>query len=279
MYFFNLFVLLLFSGGALAAGNGYLIGGGVESDSESSLRVAGLAGVGFGERTWLSGSVARNTVELPTGRDSDTRLAALELDRRFDPLGVRIGASYWGDPDVLESNDWNAAVYFQSSRLTLAAEYDYRDFEFTIPRTDFFTGRRILFDADGFGGSIRLQISERVRLGAGGTAYDYSVDFKPTRDRDIVDLISATRLSLINTLVDNRAYLTVGLDRGLRHWEIDVARTRGAVDGATTRSFTLRHLLPVGNRFDLELGLGYDDSDLYGDVTFFSMYLYFYGGS
>jgi hypothetical protein len=40
---------------------------------------------------------------------------------------------------------------------------------------------------------------------------------------------------------------------------------------------TLRLLTPLSEKTDIEFGLGYDDSDLYGDVTFFSVYLYFYG--
>ena len=30
---------------------------------------------------------------------------------------------------------------------------------------------------------------------------------------------------------------------------------------------------------DIEFGLGYDDSELYGDVVFFSLYAYFYGAN
>jgi hypothetical protein len=36
--------------------------------------------------------------------------------------------------------------------------------------------------------------------------------------------------------------------------------------------------MPLSDRSDIEFGLGYDASDLYGNVTFFSLFLYFYGG-
>jgi hypothetical protein len=35
--------------------------------------------------------------------------------------------------------------------------------------------------------------------------------------------------------------------------------------------------MPMTDRTDIELGVGYDDSELYGDVTFLSVYLFFYG--
>ena len=36
--------------------------------------------------------------------------------------------------------------------------------------------------------------------------------------------------------------------------------------------------LSKGFRYDIEFGLGYDDSENYGEVTVFSVFLYFYGG-
>ena len=57
----------------------------------------------------------------------------------------------------------------------------------------------------------------------------------------------------------------------------DYATWKGALDQSRTRSYTIRYLRPVSMKTDVEIGIGYDDSDLYGDVTFFSLYLYFYG--
>lgn len=272
-------LVLLLSGNVIAAGNVYLLGAGVETDTEDSLSLTALAGVGLGEKTWLSGGVSTSSVDLPTGRGNDTTYANLGIDHHFDPLGVRVGASYWGDPDTLESRDWAAAIYYRNDKFTLAADYEFRDFDFTIPATNLFPGRAITFDADGIGASASLRLSDRASLGVGGMSYDYSVDFRPLENRDIVGLISATRLSLINSLIDSRAYLTVGIDRGLSRWEFDVATSKGAIDRSRTQSLTLRYLFPASDRADVELGVGYDDSDLYGSVTFLSLFVYFYGGS
>ncbi len=37
--------------------------------------------------------------------------------------------------------------------------------------------------------------------------------------------------------------------------------------------------MPMTDKTDIEFSLGYDRSELYGDVTFFSLFLYFYGGT
>ncbi|MDH3433354.1 MAG: hypothetical protein OEM60_05825, partial [Gammaproteobacteria bacterium] len=196
----------------------------------------------------------------------------------FDPVGVRVGAAYWGDSDILESNDLRASVYWRGQAVRLAAEYEYRDFDFIIPSLDLQTSREIMFDADGFGASARFQMSENTSLRLAAIKYDYSVPFRPVENTDAANLLTVSRLSLLNTLVDHRARVTLGIDQGLKRWEIDVATWEGVIDRSRTKSATLRFLLPMGDKTDVEFGLGYDDSELYGDVMFFSLYLYFYGG-
>ena len=41
----------------------------------------------------------------------------------------------------------------------------------------------------------------------------------------------------------------------------------------------MRFLTPISDRTDIELGVGYDDSEFYGDLWIASIYLYFYGGN
>ena len=273
---FRVIPLLLLSNAALAV-EGFMIGAGGEGDSDDGLSLAVIGGLGLTEATWLSAAVAQSEVDLVDGRELETDYADIELDHYFDPVGVRLGAAYWGDPDVLTSNDWRASGYFRNEAVTLSFDYEYRDFEFTIPSSDFTTSRRVLFDADGFGVSARIQTSESTSLRIRGIKYDYSVPFRPVENVDAARLLSVSRLSLINSLVDHRASVTFGIESGNTAWDIDLATWEGAISGSRTKSLTVRYLMPLSNRTDIELGLGYDDSELYGDVTFFSLYLFFYG--
>ena len=274
-------VLLLLSLAAPAAAEleGYLLGGGLETDTDDGLRAALLTSIGFSEATWLSAGVAMSSVELASGRDSDTKYADIELDHHFDPVGVAIGAGYWGDPDILDSVDLRGSLYYRNDKFLLAAEVERREFDFIIPPSDFFPGREFAFDADGIGARARIHLSDTVSISASGMQYDYSVNFRPLEDRAaILRLISVSRLSLINNLIDSRASIDLGVNVGLSRWELDYSTWKGAIDQARTKSITLRYLTPISGRTDIEFGLGYDDSDLYGDATFFSVYLYFYGG-
>ena len=256
-----------------------MLGAGAEADADGGLSVAAVGGVGFTEDTWLSAGVAHSSVELVSGRELDTLYADLELDHYFDPVGIRLGVAYWGDSDVLESNDWRMSGYWRNDSASISLDYEYRDFDFIIPSTDFLSSREIAFDADGLGMSLRFDTSENTSLRLRGIKYDYSVPFRPVENVDAARLLSVTRLSLINSLVDHRAGISFSIDQGLKNWEFDFSTWEGVIDRSRTRSYTVRYLAPMSNRTDIEFGLGYDDSELYGDITFFSLYLYFYGGS
>ena len=269
--------LFLVAGNTFAAGNGAMFGGGLEGDTDDGFSGSLIGSWGFSEKTWLSAAVAKSSVELHSGRNLDTLYGDLELDHFFDPVGVRIAAAYWGDSDILESRDWRASLYWRGEKAMLSADYEYRDFELTTPGTDLSPGRQIMFDADGLGATLRFDLGESMDLRLSAIKYDYSVPFRPTQDRDVVDLVSVSRLSLINSLDDHRASITLGLDRGLKRWEFDVATSEGAVAGARTNSYTLRYLMPMGDKSDIEIGLGYDDSEAYGEVAFLSLYMFFYG--
>lgn len=273
----KLLLSLLLASAAEAGGDGYLLGAGLDADADSSLRVSVLASVGLGADTWLSASASATSVDLPLRGDSDIVYADLDLDHNFGPLGFTLGTGYWGDADILDSVDLRASLYVKSDRVTVAGEFERRDFDFIIPPSDFFPGREFAFDADGIGARARFKFGKSFSVGVSAMHYDYGVNFRPDENRDAIRLQTVSRLGLINNLVDSRARITFGLDAGLKRWEFDLGTWKGALDRTRTRSATVRYLTPLGRRTDIEFGLGYDDSELYGNTTLFSVFLYFYG--
>lgn len=267
---------MLLSGSALAA-DGWIVGIGGEGDSADGLAGSVFGDVAVARKTWLTGSIARNSVDRSPLPSIDTWYGSLGVDHWFDPVGVRVGAAYWGDSDILDSRDWRGSVYWRSRRVTLAGDYEYRDFAFTLPATDVFPGRIVNFDANGIGLSTRFELTDSASLSLVGMKYDYSINLRLDDNRRLLDFLSFSRLSLINSLVDHNAFLALGLDADDRRWQFEAGTWRSAVDGSRSRSFTVRFLTPVGARSDVELGLGVDESDVYGSVTFFSVFLYFYG--
>ena len=216
---------------------------------------------------------------MPDRQSVDSWYSELEIDHLFDPVGVSLGVSYWGDSDTLDSRDWRGSVYWRGDKFQLAGEYEYRDFRFELPATNFFPGRVFRFDANGIGLTARIDLTENVSLGLQGRDYDYGANLRLDRNRGLLDLLAFSRLSLINSLVDYRVGASLGVDTGKRYWRFEAATWKGEADGGTTRSATLRLTTPMGDRGDIEFGLGVDNSDLYGSVTFLSVFLYFYGGT
>lgn len=254
-----------------------MFGGGIEQDSADGQGIGVLGSIGVADETWVSFGAAKSAVDLGDNRDLETAYADIGLDHFFDPIGVNVGVAYWGDSDVLESIDYRASGYFRNESLLLSLDYEYRDFDLTIPRTDFFPGRDVVFDADGLGLTARLQLNDDISLRLRGIKYDYSIDFRPADSVNAARLLSVSRLSLINSLVDHRAGLSLSINQGRNNWNLDVSTWESIFTESRTMSYTVRFLMPSSVETDIEFGLGYDDSELYGDVTFVSVYLFFYG--
>ncbi len=255
----------------------YIIGGGIETDTEDARVLVGFGEVGIGKETWLFGSVAHNASELPNRADLETRYGDIGIDHWFKPLGVRASVAYWGDSDTFDSVDWRTSAYLRNDKASIEAQYEFRDFDLVFPAFDAIPERRGEFDATGLGLRASVELSENVDVRLGGMDYDYSRNISLADNPGLVDLISFSRLSLINSLVDYRANVTFGLSDDVRYWELDFSTWRGEVDGGRTDSYTIRFLTPMGDSSDIELGIGFDNSELYGDVTFFSVFVYFYG--
>ena len=270
--------LLLCASNALAA-EGYILGVGLEGDSAEGLALTAIGDVALTGNTWLTGSLAKSKLDLPERQTLETLYADLGLDHWFDPAGIRLGAAYWGDSDLLDSVDWRGSLYWRGDRASIAIDYEFRDFTFELPPFGVFPGRTARFDAQGIGLSGRLDLSDNVGLSYYGINYEYSIDLGTDRNQAILQLLSFSRLSLINSLVDYSAGAALGVDVGSQRWLFELATWKGEVDSSVTNSATIRLMTLLGDKSDVEFGLGVDNSELYGTVTFLSVYLYFYGGT
>lgn len=263
---------------AMADPGEFVIGAGVEGDSEDGLALTLLGDVAIADATWLSGSIAESGVDDPTRRTVDYLYADFGIDHFFDPVGVRVSVSYWGNSDLLDSFDVRGSVYSRGESTYLSIDAERRDFEFEIPARDTLPDVDVGFDANGIGLSGRVDVSDNVSLRAGGMSYEYSRDFRIGDAARLTDLLTFSRLSVLTSLVDWRASAGIDIDIGMRQLSFNLSRWRGIVDRSTNSGATITFLTPLTRRTDLELSLGHDDSNLYGDVTFLSAYLYFYGG-
>ena len=270
--------LLLLAAPAMAVEN-YIVAAGVQADTADARALAGSVSVATSERTWWSLSGGFNTVEILRGQTLNTRYYDIGFDHHFDPLGLELEAAYWGDNDILDSIDARASVYWQNEKYRLSADFEYRDFEFDLPTVDTFEGRDVRFHANGYGLTGNVQVTDSLSFSATGVRYDYSVPLRIDDNRDIINFLSISRLSLIASLIDYRVGADIGLNVGESHWSVDYYTWKGAVDGGKTDSTSLQFLTPLGKRFDIELSFGHDRTELYGSANVYSVFFYFYGGN
>jgi len=257
--------------------DGYVVGAGIEADSQDGLAASIWTDLGLTEKTWLSVAFAKSTVDSPRGRSIDTLFADIAVDHWFEPIGVQLGMAYWGDSDVLDSTDVVGALYWRNAKTRVALDAEYRDYSLEFFRQDALPGQDIEFHSTGVGLSARFSLSPSVDLSLSGMKYDYNVNLGRAANLPITDFLSVSRLSLINSLIEQRVKIGLSLDAGEQRWSLDYANWKGEVDGSRTNSTTLRLLTPMGQKSDIEFGIGVDDSDTYGSVTFFSVFVFFYG--
>jgi len=271
-------VLLLLAGPAWAV-EAYIVGAGLESDSADGIAVSVISELQLADKTWLSAALAKSSATLPRDLTLDTVFGDIGIDHWFEPVGINASIAYWGDHNILDSINYRASVYWRSASVTVSGDAEYRYFELDFPATDRFPIRKTHFSATGLGLTTRFKLSDKIDLRIFGMNYEYDVNFRLDENDRILELLSVSRLSLLNSLVDYRAGASLSLDVGKRQWVFEFATWKGEADQEITKSATVRFVTPFGQSSDIEFGLGIDKSDVYGNTTFLSVFMYFYGGS
>ena len=135
------------------------------------------------------------------------------------------------------------------------------------------------FHADDLGMTARLNLSDSFVLRVNGIGYDYSRDIRIQPDIDILRFFSASRLSLVNSLLDYRVSAGLEYRFGMRSVDLTFGNWRTAVDQTDVDSITVGFLTPMTTRTDIEFRFSFDDSERWGRTTALTVYLYYFGGS
>lgn len=269
--------MLLACNTAHGAGDGFVIGLGAELDSEEGRALSAALDIAAGSNTWFSAAVAHSRSDGFAG-GLESRYADIELDRSFGSAGIRIGAAYWDNADVLDSLDFRASVYLRQDAYRVSVDIERRDFDFALQSPLLPEARTIEFTAEGIGLTGRLRTGKRVSVFAGGMWYDYSRDIRLQQNIDSLRYLSRSRLTLMNSLLDERWRAGMEIEFGLKSLDVGFSRWQTAVDQGQVDSISIGFLTPLGKASDIEFRLAFDDSANYGNSTVFSVFGYFFGG-
>ena len=94
---------------------------------------------------------------------------------------------------------------------------------------------------------------------------------------DVLRVLSVSRLSLINSLVDYRLSGGISVRFGARALDFNVSSWRTELDQGQVNSYGIGLIMPVADFSDLELRFAYDDSENFGSTYVFSVFFYTFG--
>ena len=254
----------------------HIIGAGAELDTADSNALSVFGSIAVAGETWLSAIASRSHSDgNPVALDASYIDAG--LDHHFKPLGIRLGAAYRGDPDLLESRDLRGSVYWRNDKASLSLDYERRAFNLTFESPITQRKRTTEFDADGVGISASFDLTDSVRIRASGMHYDYSrkLSLQPRVDR--LRVFSLSRLGVVNSLLDEHFSGAIEYRSGSRVFDISVASWRTAVFADRVESIGIGLLTPLGSLSDIEFRVSADESDVAGRATLFSVFVYSYG--
>ena len=272
----SVLLCLACNGSVFAAG--YVLGVGAAADTEDGRAISAFGDFGIGENTWLSGTFGSTETNGIAGGFSTT-FADVGIDHYFNPVGIRISGAHWGDPDILDSDDVRASLYYRDDIASFSADYERRNFDFVFRSLLLDERRKAEFHADGWGLTSRIQFSDRITVRLSGMHYGYSRDIRIQPEIDVMRFLSASRLSLINSLIDYRINAGMEFRFGLRSIDVSAGSWKTAVDQSKVDSYTIGFLTPMSDRTDIEFRLSFDDSESFGNTTALTVYLYYFGGS
>jgi hypothetical protein len=202
----------------------------------------------------------------------------VSLEHSFGLAGVRAGAAYWGDNDLLDSVDLRGSVFFRGENATFSVDYERRDFDFVFQSLldpDIF--RTTEFTADGIGAAASLRTGSKSRLYASGMSYDYSRDLRVQPDSDLLRFFTSSRLGLVNSLIDYRISGGIEFRIDQRTLDFTLSSWQTAVDGGQVNSFAIGFVTPSGPASDVELRIAYDESENFGNTFSMAISFYYFG--
>jgi hypothetical protein len=257
------------------SGDDWVFGVAGQVDEASNDSLLATFNWGVTPSTWLSFAAGRSTSPADRANvDADTLVAS--VDHRFGTIGVALEIERWGDSAALETDDWRGSVYYAPERFRIGLAYEQRDID--VPFT--LTGplgarlsRTVQLSSDSVGLDVRVQLADRWQIYFGATEYDYDRDLAPLPRIALLNLLSASTLTLANSFIDYQRSLGVERELGAKLLTVTFMTDRSAIDGSNFETLDAALLFPIGRRMDLEVNIGHGRSDLasaglYGGLLF-----------
>ena len=272
--------------GAMAAANAvaaeYVVGLGIGADDSDGRSAAALVDVALTDSTFLtvSGGISDADTLISNIR---TRSWDIGIAQEFEPVTLRLGVGQWGDSDRVESDDIRGGIDVDAGGWRFGLDAERRDIELVFqleplspqnpPRV--FSGG---VNADGYGGRIRYRTEEGTSLAVRGMRWDYDRNLGGLVFFDLLRRVNPSTLTLAGSLRDSSVMASVDWEIGSHLLGFELGRDELVVGDAEVDSATVLWTIPANARTDIELSLGYSESDDGDSAYFANVFVYFFGG-
>ena len=108
-------------------------------------------------------------------------------------------------------------------------------------------------------------------------SYSYSRDIRLQESIDNLRILSTSRLSLMNSLIDFRVSGGIDYRFGSKTVDFTISTWQTALDGGRVNSIAIGFTAPSGVATDLEIRLAFDESESFGSTIALAVSFYFFG--
>lgn len=255
----------------------YVFGARIAADSADAVSVDALFDYAFSEATSLSADAGLTRAD--SDRDS---LEFVEWgvggEHDFGPVGVRASLGQWGDRDEFSSDNASAGLFRDFGRWRVSAGYLWRDFDLTFRAlTDATQSRSATARATGVDINVLYTGESGYSLFVDASRLDYNRDVARLGQLSIARLLSPSSLTLSGNLLDHSLSAGAEWPIGERALSLTLSRDRTAVEQTDVDSLLINWLMPIGDRSDIDIGVGVSRDD--DDTQYFLSVLFLrYGG-
>ncbi len=235
---------------------------------------------GVTEDTWLFVSAGRST--SPADRaDISTDDFLVGVDHSFGIFGATLELEQWGEDNAVESRDVRGSIYLHGDRYNVGIEHERRDIDLTffLPGPgDRRIARSTSLTGEGTGVFFRADLTEWWRIYGSAREYDYSRPLAILPRLDVLNLLSASTLTLANSFLDDEQYLGFEWRAGEKLFNLGFGSNTSAVDRSKLDFVSASFLLPVSYRVDLEFNIGRSEPDFAESSLYGGVMVLIYGG-
>ena len=255
----------------------YVVGLSAGADSAEGRNVSALFDYSFTDATSITFDAGVTQAEGDPV-DIKTTLWDVALAHDFGPVGVEASLGQWGDSDEFTSDNYSAGLFRSFGSWRISVDYLHRDLELTfrsLGSPDTTINNNV--SADGIQAGLGFTADSGAALYATAHRYDYNRNVTRLEQFRLARLLSPSSLTLSGSLLDHSVSVGGDWPVGDQLLSLNYARDRTAVDQTDVDSLSFSWLTPLGERSDIEIGVGVSRDEL--DSQYFVSVLFLhYGG-